>query len=141
MHKPLALLLVLAATAFAGCGEDDVDTATDAAKDTATEVATEAPEAAEEAATAATDAAGVVPIAMKDIKFDPEQATVKVGQKVVWANADDVQHDADGTSGEEFDTELVGQGGTVEFTPTKAGTIEYVCSVHPNMKGKLIVEE
>ena len=37
--------------------------------------------------------------------------------------------------------ELVGKGGTVEYTPEAAGEIEYICSVHPTMTGKLTVEE
>lgn len=85
-------------------------------------------------------AEGSVAIAMKNIEFQPAEQTVKVGQKVVWTNEEDIQHDADGTSGADFDTKLVGKGGTVEFTPDKAGKIEYVCSVHPSMKGTLTVE-
>jgi plastocyanin len=84
---------------------------------------------------------GTVGISMKGIQFVPKEQTVKVGQKIVWTNEDDAQHDADATKGADFDTDLIGKGGKIEYTPDKGGTIEYVCSVHPSMTGTLTVEE
>jgi plastocyanin len=131
MKTIFSLLLVTAL--IAGCGGDDETTTTEPAAGTTSTETTPS--------TSTEDTAGGdVAITMKDIAFDPAETTAKVGQKVVWTNEDDIQHDADSTGGEEFETDLIGKGGTVEFTPTKAGTIEYVCSVHPNMTGKITVE-
>ena len=33
-----------------------------------------------------------------------------------------------------------GKGGTFSFTPTKAGKISYVCTIHPGMTGTLTVQ-
>lgn len=84
-------------------------------------------------------ASGTVAISMKDIAFNPKAATAKVGQKVVWTNDDSVQHDVVAQSGATFKSKLFGTGGTYTFTPTKAGTISYVCTIHPGMDGTLVV--
>jgi plastocyanin len=83
---------------------------------------------------------GAVVIHMKDIKFAPESASAKVGQKVCWVNDDTVQHDAQAQSGADFKSELFGKGKTFTATVSKAGTVEYVCTVHPGMRGTLDVK-
>jgi plastocyanin len=83
---------------------------------------------------------GAVVIHMKNIKFDPDTATVKVGQKVCWINDDDVEHDADAQEGADFKSELYGKGKTFTATVSKAGTVQYVCTVHPTMTGTLEVQ-
>jgi plastocyanin len=83
---------------------------------------------------------GPVAVQMKDIAFSPAGVTVKVGQKITWTNDDSVQHDVQSTSGESIKSDLFGKGGTFSFTPTKAGTIDYVCTVHPGMTGTITVQ-
>jgi plastocyanin len=80
-----------------------------------------------------------VMIHMRDIRFDPEKATAKVGQKVCWMNEDDVQHDAVANSGQ-FKSSLFGKGETFTTTVKKAGDISYVCTIHPNMTATLVVK-
>ena len=82
---------------------------------------------------------GAVTIHMKDIQFSPKTATAKVGQKVCWVNEDDVQHDAVADDGQ-FKSQLFGQGQMFTTKLTKAGTISYVCTVHPGMTGTLDVK-
>jgi plastocyanin len=76
---------------------------------------------------------------MKDIKFVPEKATAKVGQTVCWTNEDDVQHDAVDEDGGSFKSALFGNGKTFSWKADKAGTVKYVCTVHPGMDGVLDV--
>jgi plastocyanin len=83
---------------------------------------------------------GAVQIAMKDISFQPETATAKVGQKVCWTNQDDVDHDAVAKSGADFKSELFGKGKTFTATVAKAGIVSYVCTVHPAMTATLDVK-
>ena len=131
----LLLPFVLAAALLAGgCGDNDDENATTPSADA--EEAQQTPSATEDSGSGG----DVVEIKMKDIQFDPQQVTVRVGQTVRWVNEDDVQHDADATDGQ-FESELYGKGGTQEYTAEEAGTIDYVCSVHPNMQGTLTVEE
>jgi plastocyanin len=83
---------------------------------------------------------GSVQIAMKDIKFDPEDATAKVGQEVCWTNEDTIDHDAVDEETGKFKSELFGNGQTFTTTIDEPGTIEYVCTVHPGMTGTLTVQ-
>jgi plastocyanin len=62
------------------------------------------------------------------------------GQPVTWTNNDEVMHDVI-ASGGEFESELLEEGETYSFTPTEPGTIDYVCSIHPNMTASLTVVE
>jgi plastocyanin len=76
---------------------------------------------------------------MQNIAFDPKSVTVKVGQKVTWTNADSTDHNVTAQSGADFKSKDFGNGGTFSFTPTKAGTIKYVCTIHPGMDATLTV--
>ena len=79
-------------------------------------------------------------INMQNIQFSPKTETVKVGEKVTWVNKDSVDHDVKAESGASFSSDQFGQGGTSSFTPTKAGEIKYVCTLHPGMDGTLTVK-
>ena len=88
---------------------------------------------------AASSSGGGVTIKMQNIAFDPKSVTVKVGQKVTWTNDDTVDHNVTSQSGETIKSDNFGKGGTFSFTPTKAGTIKYVCTIHPGMTATLTV--
>jgi plastocyanin len=133
---PLALVAVL----VAGCGDDDESTTTPSGNPAAESTETGPAGSGSGNETGGSEAPGdTVEVKMTNIQFDPQSITVKVGQTVKWTNEDDVQHDADATEGE-FESELYGQGGTQEWKAEEAGTVEYVCSVHPNMTGTITVE-
>ena len=57
-------------------------------------------------------ASGAVVIKMANIKFDPANATAKVGQSVCWENEDTVDHDAVAQSGASFKSDLFSKGQT-----------------------------
>ena len=78
---------------------------------------------------------------MQDLKFVPEDITVKAGEEITWVNEDTAPHNVvNATEGEEPRSELFNEGGTYRFTPTKAGKIDYVCTIHPGMDGTITVE-
>jgi plastocyanin len=83
---------------------------------------------------------GTVTIDMKNIKFAPQTATVNVGQTVKWVNQDTVDHDVQAKSGADFKSDLFGNGKSFEWKADKAGTVNYVCTVHPGMTGTLTVK-
>lgn len=78
-------------------------------------------------------------VTMKDIQFAPQKTTVKVGETVTWTNEESVQHNVEATSGATFASKLLGQGQSFSYTPTKAGSISFVCTIHPGMQGTLDV--
>jgi plastocyanin len=82
---------------------------------------------------------GGVTIKMQNIQFSPKDTTVKVGQKVTWTNDDNTDHNVTADSGADFKSKDFGNGATFSFTADKAGTINYVCTIHPGMTGTLTV--
>ena len=97
-------------------------------------------EAAEDTGAGGATAQGTVEIVIKDFEFNPPTAQVKVGQEVSWRNEDSAKHDAFSEE-HNLDTADLAQGETAEFPPEKAGTIDYICSIHPRMKGTLEVAD
>jgi plastocyanin len=136
VRRSVALLLSAIAFVPAACGGDDEEPTV---QDTQPNP-TAAGESAEDAAGGGSSAEGTVEVVMKGFAFEPKEVTVKVGQTVTWRNEDDAKHDAfSEESG--LDTADIGKNGTTTYKPDKAGTINYICSIHPSMKGTLTVEE
>jgi plastocyanin len=80
--------------------------------------------------------AGGTAVVEKDFQFNPSSLTVKVGDKVTFANQDSVVHRVVvGT------TDLGDQqpGQSVTWTADKAGTFPVKCSIHPGMTGQITV--
>lgn len=71
--------------------------------------------------------------------FDPESAEVGTDKTVAWKNDDSVPHTA--TSGELFDSSILNPGDTFSIAAQEIGPgeHEYTCTVHPYMKGKLVI--
>jgi plastocyanin len=90
-------------------------------------------------AAAAPAAGGATTVSMKNIQFSPKSITAKVGQTVTWTNDDAVDHNVLATSGATFKSSIIGQGKTYSTKLTKAGTIQYVCTIHPGMSGMIVV--
>ncbi len=86
-----------------------------------------------------------VAVSMKNIAFSPAAVTVKKGGTVKWTNDESVGHDVTEKSGPgpKFKSGSAGglQGGdTFQQKFATAGTIKYVCTVHPNMVGTITVK-
>jgi plastocyanin len=128
---PLLILALLALTA-AGCGSSSNDNSSSAGSSAAP--ATTADTSTSSGGAAAKS--GTVEIDMQNIAFNPTSVTVKVGQTVKWVNKDDVPHDV---TGGPLKSSTFNKGGSYEFTPKKAETISYVCTIHPGMTGTLTV--
>ena len=79
------------------------------------------------------------PIEMKSLHFRPENVQVPVGQEITWHNDESVPHDVKADSGASFSSKSFGKDGTFRWTPDKAGTVTYECTLHPGMEGKIDV--
>lgn len=83
--------------------------------------------------------------------YDPDDAQVPVGNKVVWANQDTVPHTAtsgsgpsDPESGAAFDTSFIDGGeesAEIEIAGDVGDTFAYYCTVHPYMTSQLTLVE
>jgi plastocyanin len=79
--------------------------------------------------------AATIQIVMQDLVFAPAEVTAKVGDTVEWVNKDVFAHTATARNGD-FDVNLPPKK-TVTSVLNKAGTVEYYCRFHPNMKAVL----
>jgi plastocyanin len=77
-------------------------------------------------------------IVIQALKYVPETLKVRRGDVVVWVNKDPFPHTA--TAAGAFDSTSIPAEGSWRFTARRAGTFAYVCTLHPNMKGTLVVE-
>lgn len=89
-------------------------------------------------AAASVKAAASSSVTIKNFLFNPSSVSVHVGDTVKWTNQDSALHTATANDGS-FDTGTLKQGKSGSHKFTKAGSIAYICSLHPNMKGTVVV--
>jgi plastocyanin len=90
------------------------------------------------ACTAALAAGTSHTVTIDGTRYMPEAVTVKRGDSVTWINKDPFPHTA--TSGKAFDSREIAGGKSWKRTFPKAGRYDYICTLHPNMKGTIVVE-
>ena len=82
-------------------------------------------------------------ITIKNFAFDPQTLTVNAGSTVRWVNSDRVTHRIVfiDTTGRDTDVDSnplsASQSWSSKFD--KPGTYDYYCTIHTDMKGKIIV--
>jgi plastocyanin len=79
-------------------------------------------------------------VAMDGTTFSPGEVGVRVGETVVWVNKDPFPHNVTSAVGG-FGSGDLEPGQEWLFQAATAGTFPYVCTLHPGMKGTLIVNE
>lgn len=115
----IALLLTLGAATLSGCSVGGSD----------------ASHAGNEPRLGATVAGPAVTI--QHLAFTPRSITVKVGDTVTWTNKDTTTHTVTGTS---FISGRLDPGATYSHKFDAAGTYQYICTIHPNMVGIVVVQ-
>jgi plastocyanin len=86
----------------------------------------------------AAPAAGAGAVSIKNFAFNPGDVTVAKGTKVTWKNDDSATHRIKSGDGS-FDSDDLKNGDSFEHTFDTAGTFDYICGIHPSMKGKVTV--
>ncbi|MGB5101223.1 MAG: cupredoxin family copper-binding protein [Methanothrix sp.] len=76
---------------------------------------------------------------IKDSSFQPSALTVPVGAIVEWHNQDGVQHTVTSDIKGLFDSGVLNPGKKFAFAFNTPGSYGYSCSIHPAMKGTIIV--
>ena len=121
VRKSLLLPVLAAASLAAGCGA------------TAYGSSAHAPAAHAAAARAAAH------VKITNFAFKPGTIHVKPGQTIRFVNQDSVAHTVTATKGAKFDSGNLKPGKAFSVKVGKAGTIHYVCLIHPDMKGTIKV--
>lgn len=94
------------------------------------------------AATPGTPAAKAVTIIIKDFAFVPANVTVKVGTTVTWINQGPTPHTTtayDQQGKKIWDSNILLKGQKYSVTFKSPGSFDYLCTLHPFMKGHLTV--
>src|SRR3954447_25387287 len=81
--------------------------------------------------------AATVQITMENLVVSPAEASAKVGDTIEWINKDVFAHTATARNGD-FDVTIAPKK-TATSVLKKAGTVEYYCRFHPNMKAVLTI--
>ena len=81
--------------------------------------------------------AATIQITMENLAVLPPEASAKIGDTVEWINKDIFVHTATARNGD-FDVNMPPKQ-TVTSVLKKAGTVEYYCRFHPNMKAVLTI--
>jgi len=78
-------------------------------------------------------------ITIDNFTFTPAKLTVAKGTEVTWSNRDDIPHTivltAIGVRSKAIDTDK-----TFSYRFDKAGTFAYICGLHPQMHGQVVVK-
>ena len=73
------------------------------------------------------------------LKYRPDTLTVNQGDTIEWANNDMVPHTATAKD-KSFDSGKIAPGASWKFVAKTKGSYAYLCTLHPNMKAKLVVQ-
>lgn len=76
-------------------------------------------------------------IQIENFRFVPESITVTPGSEVTWVNSDSTEHTL--TLESTGYDEMISSGGQATIMFETAGTYDYICRLHPNMRGTVIV--
>ena len=77
-------------------------------------------------------------VTIQNMAFNPSTLNVQVGTVVTWLNKDSTSHRVVSDSGV-FDSGDLTNGQSYNFTFSQAGSFPYHCSIHPSMKGTIVV--
>ena len=83
------------------------------------------------------DEGKIVEVDIQNSAFNPQSVAISTGDTVRWKNMDSIAHTVRGPA---FESEVLEEGDTYEFLFTDAGTYNYDCSIHPSMKGTVVVK-
>ncbi len=81
---------------------------------------------------------GGAQIQILDSAFSPATVTIRAGQTVEWTNRDRAVHTVD-LSG--VVSNVLDLGATYTLRFTSSGTYPYSCSMHPSLRGEVVVRD
>lgn len=75
-------------------------------------------------------------VSISDSDFNPANTTVLAGSTVTWTNNDTSPHNV---LGGPLHSPTLSRGESWSYTFSAPGTYSYICSIHPEMRGSVIV--
>jgi plastocyanin len=76
-------------------------------------------------------------VTIQNFEFSPASLTIKTGETVKWTNKDGMPHTV---TSDTFKSDMLRPNNFFTHIFDKAGTFNYSCSIHPSMKGTIIVK-
>jgi len=80
---------------------------------------------------------GIVSIA--EFLFGPEKVAVRAGDSITWTNTDDSPHQVTVQGETTLRTPVLLKGQSTAILFKQVGSYDYICGLHPSMKGKIEV--
>jgi plastocyanin len=77
-------------------------------------------------------------VAMAGRAYQPAELTVGLGQTVVWQNQSITHHTVTSTT-KLFESSSIAPSESYSVTFSNPGTFDYECTIHPTMKGSIVV--
>lgn len=85
-------------------------------------------------------ATGSHAVVMANYAFAPSAITVHVGDSVSWTNHDQAPHNIVTTDApQSINSPMLSNGQSWSYSFTTPGTYHYICGVHPDMRGSVVV--
>jgi plastocyanin len=78
-------------------------------------------------------------VAIAEFLFGPQKMTLKQGQTITWTNMDDAPHQVTVRGRTEYRSPVLLKGQSTSLTFAHAGSYDYICGLHPGMKGSVEV--
>ena len=85
---------------------------------------------------------GLIEAKIENSAFVPSEIRIKAGSKITWTNNDNSMHTITSESGEkaELNSKILSKGEAYGHVFSTPGVFNYHCTIHSNMKGKVVVE-
>ncbi len=78
-------------------------------------------------------------ISIRDGAYAPAMVRIRVGDSVTWSNTDNRDHTVVADDGS-FDSGTIKAGRSFTHRFAQPGTFTYRCTLHPRMRGRVVVE-
>lgn len=77
-------------------------------------------------------------VTIQQMKFSPAEVFANKGDTIIWINRDIVDHNVTEEANKEWSSSTLPTGKSWNMIATKSS--DYLCTIHPVMKGKLTVK-
>ena len=81
---------------------------------------------------------GLIAANLAGFAYEPQELTVAAGETVTWTNDDEAGHTVT-HEGDAFGSDTLDRGGTFEHRFERPGRYRYLCALHPEMRGTVVV--